>query len=187
MLFRSIDAEAARTMTAMLKRAVEEGTGKAAAIEGRDIAGKTGTTEMPGTGGEGASDNWFVGYTPGLVGAVWLGYDNPDRDHYLTTTSRAAALVFQALMSQALQGRPAETFPDADGSSDRGKGDEDGKKKREKKDEAKRQKEEKKREEESKKEESKKEEERKEKEGKRKEKEERKREEEERKRAERDD
>ncbi|WP_127530248.1 transglycosylase domain-containing protein [Paenibacillus kobensis] len=112
---RVIAEDTARTMTAMLRGVVEDGTGQAAAIEGREIAGKTGTTEMPGTGGAGAMDNWFVGYTPQLTGAVWLGYDNPKTDGYLTTTSKAAAAVFQALMSEALNGLPAERFPVAKG------------------------------------------------------------------------
>lgn len=101
----------AHTMTAMLKGVVESGSGKAAAIEGREVAGKTGTTEMPGVAGYGARDNWFVGYTPQLVGAVWLGYDNPDAAHYLTTSSKAAAAVFKELMSRALHGQPMLSFP----------------------------------------------------------------------------
>ena len=43
------------------------GTGRRAAIAGRDVAGKTGTTENYG-------DAWFVGYTPQLAVAVWVGY-----------------------------------------------------------------------------------------------------------------
>ncbi|MBB3113513.1 penicillin-binding protein 2A [Paenibacillus phyllosphaerae] len=103
--------DVAATMTAMLKGVVESGTGKAAAVAGREIAGKTGTTEMPGTNGDGARDNWFVGYTPQLVGAVWIGYDRSDTSHYLTTTSKAAASVFQSVMSQALKDEPVMTFP----------------------------------------------------------------------------
>jgi membrane carboxypeptidase/penicillin-binding protein len=49
---------------------VRSGTGKRAALSGRDIAGKTGTTDN-------YADAWFVGYTPELVVAVWVGY--PDR------------------------------------------------------------------------------------------------------------
>lgn len=103
-------SEIAQLMTAMLKGVVEQGSGKSAAITGREVAGKTGTTEMPGVAG-GARDNWFVGYTPQLVGAVWLGYDNPDASHYLTTSSKAAAVVFQEIMSQALQNQPVIPFP----------------------------------------------------------------------------
>ncbi|RJE87007.1 PBP1A family penicillin-binding protein [Paenibacillus sp. 1011MAR3C5] len=106
----AIAPEVARMMTAMLQGVVQSGSGKAAAIADREVAGKTGTTEMPGVAG-GARDNWFVGYTPQLVGAVWLGYDHPDANHYLTTSSKAAAVVFQAMMSQALQDQPIISFP----------------------------------------------------------------------------
>ncbi|QNK55932.1 transglycosylase domain-containing protein [Paenibacillus sp. PAMC21692] len=104
-----IEPEVARTITAMLEGVVREGSGLAAALPGRPVAGKTGTTQMPGTDG-GIKDNWFVGFTPQLVGAVWLGYDKTDGDHYLTTTSKAAASVFQPLMAKALDGEPVIAF-----------------------------------------------------------------------------
>ncbi len=110
------EAAVAGTMTSVLEGVVSEGTGIWAALADRPVAGKTGTTEMPGTGGKGIKDNWFVGYTPQLVGAVWLGYDHTDSSHYLTTTSKAAAAVFQKLMSEALRGEPVLSFPNAAGS-----------------------------------------------------------------------
>jgi penicillin-binding protein 2A len=104
-----LEPEVARTITAMLEGVVREGSGQAASLPGRPVAGKTGTTGMPGTDG-GIKDNWFVGFTPQLVGAVWLGYDKTDSDHYLTTTSKAAASVFQPLMEKALEGEPVIAF-----------------------------------------------------------------------------
>ncbi|NBD23152.1 PBP1A family penicillin-binding protein [Paenibacillus glycinis] len=112
---RTTDPAVARTMTSVLEDVVRDGTGEAAALGDRPLAGKTGTTQMPGTGGEGIKDNWFVGYTPQLVGAVWLGYDHTDASHYLTTTSKAAAAVFRALMGEALEGEPVLDFPNAPG------------------------------------------------------------------------
>ncbi len=53
----------------MMKSATQEGTGKNANL-GRPTAGKTGTTDD-------GKDIWFCGYTPDLVGVVWLGYDRP--------------------------------------------------------------------------------------------------------------
>jgi penicillin-binding protein 1A len=56
-------------MTQLLQGVVTSGTGTAAALPDRPVAGKTGTTENYG-------DAWFVGYTPQLVTAVWVGYPN---------------------------------------------------------------------------------------------------------------
>jgi membrane peptidoglycan carboxypeptidase len=53
----------------LLRGVVTYGTGTAAQIPGWQIAGKTGTTENYG-------DAWFVGFTPDLVTAVWVGYPN---------------------------------------------------------------------------------------------------------------
>ena len=41
-----------------------------ATLKRHDLYGKTGTTND-------AVDAWFVGYQPTLVGAAWVGYDNP--------------------------------------------------------------------------------------------------------------
>ncbi|MGH2347994.1 MAG: peptidoglycan D,D-transpeptidase FtsI family protein, partial [bacterium] len=47
---RVVRPEVARTVTAMLKRAVDEGTGTGAALQAYDVAGKTGTAQKPGPG-----------------------------------------------------------------------------------------------------------------------------------------
>lgn len=52
----------------LLTNVVENGTGKLAAIDGMDVAGKTGTTTDN-------KDRWFAGYTPYYVGVCWFGYD----------------------------------------------------------------------------------------------------------------
>ena len=57
----------AELLTQILEDVVRAGTGRRAAIAGRSVAGKTGTTDNYG-------DAWFVGYTPELVVAVWVGY-----------------------------------------------------------------------------------------------------------------
>ena len=51
----------------MLESVITGGTGGNAAI-GRPAAGKTGTTDD-------SKDAWFIGYTPDLVAAVWIGDD----------------------------------------------------------------------------------------------------------------
>jgi penicillin-binding protein 1A len=62
-----LSSRTAAHVNRMLQATVERGTGTRAAIEGWAVAGKTGTTENYG-------DAWFVGYTPRLVTAVWVGY-----------------------------------------------------------------------------------------------------------------
>jgi len=107
--------ENAYAMTEMLIDTIKEGTGKNAALN-RPVAGKTGTTQLPQneqfegiTGG--AKDAWFVGYTPELVGAVWLGYDLTDSNHYLTTSGgQYPAMIFREMMSLALKDVPISEF-----------------------------------------------------------------------------
>jgi len=107
--------ENAYAMTEILIDTIQEGTGKNAALD-RPVAGKTGTTQLPqnsqfeGISG-GAKDAWFVGYTPELVGAVWLGYDLTDSNHYLTTSGgQYPAKIFREMMSLALKDVPVSEF-----------------------------------------------------------------------------
>jgi penicillin-binding protein 2A len=108
---KAVSKETAEKMTSMLLGVVQDGTGKGAQIPGRELAGKTGSTQVPIEGIKGTKDQWFVGYTPQLVGAVWVGYDKTDKEHYLTTTSsEGAALIFKDFMSEALKNTKAESF-----------------------------------------------------------------------------
>jgi penicillin-binding protein 1A len=63
---RAIDSQVARTVTDVLQGVITEGTGTRARLNDQVAAGKTGTTDNK-------SDAWFVGYTPNLVAAVWMG------------------------------------------------------------------------------------------------------------------
>jgi penicillin-binding protein 1A len=65
---RVISPETAGAVEDMLWSAVQEGTGRSAAIRDVPVAGKTGTTNE-------AVDSWFVGWTPELIAGVWVGYD----------------------------------------------------------------------------------------------------------------
>src|SRR5262249_21264421 len=62
-----MSSDQAHLLTQLLQGVVKSGTGRAAALPNEPVAGKTGTTDDYG-------DAWFVGYTPQLVTAVWVGY-----------------------------------------------------------------------------------------------------------------
>jgi penicillin-binding protein 1A len=57
----------AELLTEMLQDVVRSGTGVRAAVPGVEVAGKTGTTDR-------YWDAWFVGFTPEIAVAVWVGY-----------------------------------------------------------------------------------------------------------------
>ena len=103
----------ARTLTSILERVVRIGTGTRAAIPGRATAGKTGTTDNYG-------DAWFVGYTPQLVVAVWVGYPNElkpmltEFEGRPVTGGTLPALIWKEYMSAALRQQKAAPEPFAD-------------------------------------------------------------------------
>ncbi len=100
----------ADTMNMVLKSAVENGTGQAARLFGREVAGKTGTTSD-------YTDARFVGYTPNLVTSVWLGFDNPKKKlvgvRGLAGVSGGSlpAQIWHDFMDVATRDRPVESFP----------------------------------------------------------------------------
>jgi penicillin-binding protein 1A len=107
-----LDPNDAATMNSILQNVVNEGTGKRAALAGRIVAGKTGTTENYG-------DAWFVGYTPQLAVAVWVGY--PNKLVPMTTQFEGGpvaggtfpALIWKSFAEKALryENAPPESFP----------------------------------------------------------------------------
>lgn len=101
----------ANQMTSMLLKVVESGTGEGTKIKGVQLAGKTGSTQLPYKDINGTKDQWFVGYTPNLVGAVWLGYDKTDREHYLAkSSSQTVVPLFKAIIEQSLPYVEQEEF-----------------------------------------------------------------------------
>nr|WP_239534820.1 PBP1A family penicillin-binding protein [Solibacillus kalamii] len=93
----------AQEITYMLKGVVEEGSAKNAQVPGWEVAGKTGTTELSFANSGGAKDHWFVGYTPEIVGAVWMGYDQTDENHYLLGTGGSTVTkIFKEILSESM-------------------------------------------------------------------------------------
>jgi len=103
-------AKVANEMTSMLLNVVESGTGRRAYIPGVQIAAKTGSTQLPFTE-NGTKDQWMVGYMPNLVGAIWLGFDQTDQEHYLPSSSSANVVpIFKEMMKTSLQYIPKQNF-----------------------------------------------------------------------------
>jgi peptidoglycan glycosyltransferase len=89
---RVMSRGAADALAQMMKNVVREGTGTAAALEGVEVAGKTGTAEIDPAAG--INDLWFIGFTPSVAVAVVL-----DRQHGQggTVAAPVAKAVLQAL------------------------------------------------------------------------------------------
>ena len=90
---RVFSPQVAYLMTNLMQTVVDAGTASKLRGMGLDgaIAGKTGTS----------NDGWFVGYTPGLVCAVWVGFD--DNHDLKLKSSDSALLVWADFMKQATE------------------------------------------------------------------------------------
>jgi 1A family penicillin-binding protein len=109
---RVVDANVARTATSVLRKVVESGTGTKARQRDRVVAGKTGTSQE-------WRDAWFVGYTPQLATAVWMG--NPLSQDSMknvggirVTGGSYPAATWGAYMAEAMKGQPVLKFTEPD-------------------------------------------------------------------------
>jgi membrane peptidoglycan carboxypeptidase len=108
--FEALTPTEAGIVNSILQKAVRLGTGKRAYLVDRAVAGKTGTTENYG-------DAWFVGYTPQLVVAVWVGYPTTLKPMLTEFHGDAVsggsfpALIWKSFVEKALAGKPPEGFP----------------------------------------------------------------------------
>ncbi|HWC11842.1 MAG TPA: transglycosylase domain-containing protein, partial [Acidimicrobiales bacterium] len=109
-----VSPQIARTVNKTLTQVVQRGTGRAAAVPGWTPAGKTGSTDNN-------TNAWFVGYTPTLATAVWMG--NPDVDEPMRNVGGITvyggtypARIWKAFMTGALAASPPVGFPEPEPS-----------------------------------------------------------------------
>jgi penicillin-binding protein 1A len=104
-----VDPAVCRTVTGVLGQVIDRGTGTAAKLD-RPAAGKTGTTDD-------YANAWFVGYTPQLTAAVWVGYPAANIPmHDVNGVSDVVggtipARIWHDLMTAASANLPSEPFP----------------------------------------------------------------------------
>ncbi|MFF4487701.1 transglycosylase domain-containing protein [Streptomyces sp. NPDC001544] len=127
---RAMSEKTADTVNTLLRGVVDSGTGKQAGLSDRESAGKTGTTDE-------RKNAWFVGYTPNLAGAVWVGSAKQNVKmtnitiggvyHSLVYGGQVPGPIWKDAMDGALAGKDAPDFnlvniPDPDKGRDDGKG-----------------------------------------------------------------
>ena len=95
----------------MMKGVVQRGSGAYVSRLGRNIAGKTGTTQSH-------RDMWFVGMTPHTAAAAWMGYDD-DTSHEKGArfTGSTTARWWTSIMEQVLKDEPNDDFAVPEGIS----------------------------------------------------------------------
>jgi len=101
---RVLNAAVATNVTDVLRGVVTSGTGRNAALGKQPAAGKTGTTDD-------YHDAWFVGYTPHLAAAVWMGHRDEVRSLGTVSGGSYPALAWGAFMRQATAALPIVDFP----------------------------------------------------------------------------
>src|SRR5688500_15513406 len=106
---RVIPDGVADVVTRILEDNVRFGTGTRAALS-RPVAGKTGTTDKH-------ADAWFVGYTPGVATAVWMGYTRGEvpmtNVHGISVSGGSfPAEIWRRFMEPALADTPVRDFPE---------------------------------------------------------------------------
>jgi membrane peptidoglycan carboxypeptidase len=106
---RAFSEDTARDATFAMQQVVQAGTGRGARLAGgREAAGKTGTSSDN-------KDAWFVGFTPQLSTAVWLGYPTPrtiEIDGVEATGGGFSTRIWKAYTDAALEGQDEVDLPE---------------------------------------------------------------------------
>ncbi len=96
--------DTAYIVLSLMRSVVEEGTARSVGARvQRPVAGKTGTSNRE-------KDAWFVGFTPELLAAVWVGFDDGRSLGHGEAGARSAAPIWADFMAKALAGRPIHDF-----------------------------------------------------------------------------
>jgi penicillin-binding protein 1A len=104
-LVPGLPPEVAYVMVSLMRSVIDEGTARAA-VAGklhRPVAGKTGTSN-------GQRDAWFVGFTPDLLAAVWVGFDDMKKLGRGEAGGKTAAPIWADFMLKATAGKPTKDF-----------------------------------------------------------------------------
>ena len=97
------DSATAYQITSMLQGVVDRGTASRAKSIGKIVGGKTGTTNN-------SFDSWFVGFSPDLVMAVYIGFDTPKSLGEEETGASVAMPVFIDFMKETMKDKPSVPF-----------------------------------------------------------------------------
>lgn len=98
---RVLSEEVNEDMNRLLLGVFSDGTAQENQPNGYTVAGKTGTTEN--SNGNGSSNQWIAGYTPDLVIASWMGFDETSDNHYLSQyASQGIGMVLKEQMEAML-------------------------------------------------------------------------------------
>ncbi len=95
-----------REMNAMMLGVVLDGTGQAAIVRGWDVAGKTGTSQD-------WRDAWFIGFSPELIGGVWVGNDDNSPMKQVTGGGLPAE-IWSDIATVLLSGKTPKALPGAE-------------------------------------------------------------------------
>ncbi|MGY5048734.1 transglycosylase domain-containing protein [Streptomyces sp. 900105755] len=130
---RAMSEKTADTINTLLRGVIDSGTGQQAGLDDRESAGKTGTTDA-------RKNAWFVGYTPNLAGAVWVGSAKQNVEmtnitiggvyHSEVFGADTPGPIWKDAMAGALEGKADESFnlvdiPD-ENNHDKGHGNDNG-------------------------------------------------------------
>ncbi|MCI1920285.1 MAG: PBP1A family penicillin-binding protein [Liquorilactobacillus nagelii] len=105
---RVLSKKNAQEMTSMMMDVYNDGTGINAKPSGYTIAGKTGTTQYT-SGSTADSDHWYIGYTPDVVVATWVGFDS-NKYSLIDEGTRGGSALFKTEMEGILPNTAGTSF-----------------------------------------------------------------------------